>query len=742
MTRNHGPAARVGVDVGGTFTDFVVLEPGRLTVRKRLSTPHDPAVAVLSGLDSLGVDSQIPIAHGSTVATNALLERRGARVALITTRGFADVLEIGRQARPQLYDLRPTRPPALVPRSLRFEVDERMDRHGRPRRPLSDEQVAAVVACVVASGATAAAVCLLFSFANPAHEQAIGTALQRAGIDVSLSSDILPELREFERTSTTVANAYLRPVVTAYLEQLTAVLGSRLWVMQSDGTTVPPDRLAVRPVQAVLSGPAGGIVGALAVARAGGRAAHQSGTDGGRGGAALVGRRNILTLDMGGTSTAVAFCPGAPVLETQHEIGGVVLNLPMLAIHTVGAGGGSIARRDVAGGLHVGPASAGASPGPACYGRGGTAPTVTDANLVLGRLHPDWRLGGEVRLDSASARVAVLSLGDDTPRSDRTADAEAVTLANAIIRVVNAHMARALRVISIERGYDPRRCALVAFGGAGPLHAAALAEALDIREVIVPRYPGVLSAVGTALAEVERSYSRTVMLTVERAAGTELLPGTPGASSSDPPDAPETAAVATALADAYADLERQASSELRATLGPVRLELRRSLDCRYQGQSHELLVAAGRTRRVRAGGTPASQAGNKPRAELRALQALQAAVRSFDRLHRRRYGYDQADRAVEIVTIRLRARHLQPSVALPEAPRDQQRGEPAPAGHTVLWDDAQPVTAPIFEREHCGPGTHLVGPALIVQADATTVLPVGWAAQADRYGSLLLRRYA
>ena len=720
MARNHGPAARVGVDVGGTFTDFVVLEPGRLTVRKRLSTPHDPAVAVLSGLDSLGVDSQIPIAHGSTVATNALLERRGARVALITTRGFADVLEIGRQARPQLYDLHPTRAPALVPRSLRFEVAERMDRHGRPRRPLSDEQVAAVVACVVASGATAAAVCLLFSFANPAHEQAIGTALQRAGIDVSLSSDILPELREFERTSTTVANAYLRPVVTAYLEQLTAVLGSRLWVMQSDGTTVPPDRLAVRPVQAVLSGPAGGIVGALAVARAGGR-------------------RNILTLDMGGTSTDVAFCPGAPVLETQHEIGGVVLNLPMLAIHTVGAGGGSIARRDVAGGLHVGPASAGASPGPACYGRGGSAPTVTDANLALGRLHPDWRLGGEVQLDRAAARAAVLSLGDDTPRSDRTADSDAVTLANAIIRVVNAHMARALRVISIERGYDPRRCALVAFGGAGPLHAAALAEALDIREVIVPRYPGVLSAVGTALAEVERSYSRTVMLTVERVAGTELLPGTPGANSSDPPDAPETAAVATALADAYADLEHQAISELRATLGPVRLELRRSLDCRYQGQSHELLVAAGRTRRVRAGGTPTSQPGDKPTAE---LQALQAAVRSFDRLHHRRYGYDQADRAVEIVTIRLRARHLQPSVALPEAPRDQQRGEPAPAGHTVLWDDAQPVTAPIFEREHCGPGTHLVGPALIVQADATTVLPVGWAAQADRYGSLLLRRYA
>ncbi len=700
-TTSYGPAARVGVDVGGTFTDFVVLEPGRLTVRKRLSTPHDPAEAVLHGLEGLGVGTDVPIAHGSTVATNALLERRGARVALITTRGFADVLEIGRQARPQLYDLRPTRPPALVPRALRFEVDERMDRHGRPQRALSDEQVAAVVAQVVASEATAAAVCLLFSFANPAHEQALGAALQRVGIDVSLSSDILPEFREFERTSTTVTNAYLRPVVASYLEQLTAVLGSRLWVMQSDGTTVPPDRLAVRPVQAVLSGPAGGIVGALAVARAGGR-------------------RNILTLDMGGTSTDVAFCPGALVLETQHEIGGVVLNLPMLAIHTVGAGGGSIARRDVAGGLHVGPASAGASPGPACYGRGGTAPTVTDANLVLGRLHPDWRLGGEVRLDRAAARAAVLSLGDDTPRSERDADAAAVPLANAIIRVVNAHMARALRVISIERGYDPRRCALVAFGGAGPLHAAALAEALDIGEVIVPRYPGVLSAVGTALAEVERSYSRTVMLTVERGAA-------------------EQAAVAAALADAYADLERQASSELRAALGPVRLELRRSLDCRYQGQSHELLVTAGRTRRVRAGRGPARKPEDKPGAE---LQAIQAAVRSFDRLHRRRYGYDQADRAVEIVTIRLRARHLQPGMTLPEAPRDQPGGAPATAGQTVLWDDAQPVTAPIFEREQCGPGTHLVGPALIVQADATTVLPGGWSAEADRYGSLLLRRYA
>ncbi len=688
MARNHGPAARVGVDVGGTFTDFVVLEPGRLTVRKRLSTPHNPAVAVLSGLEHLGVGPHIPIAHGSTVATNALLERRGARVALITTRGFADVIEIGRQARPQLYELHPTRPPALVPRSLRFEVDERMDRHGRPRRPLADEQVAAVVSQVVASGATAAAVCLLFSFANPAHEQAVGAALRQAGIDVSLSSDVLPEFREFERTSTTVANAYLRPVVMSYLEQLTAVLtATRLWVMQSDGTTVPPDRLAVRPVQAVLSGPAGGIVGALAVARAGGR-------------------RNILTLDMGGTSTDVAFCPGAPVLETQHEIGGVALHLPMLAIHTVGAGGGSIALRDAAGGLHVGPASAGASPGPACYGRGGTAPTVTDANLVLGRLHPDWRLGGEVRLDRAAARAAMLSLGADT---------DAVTIATAIIRVVNAHMARALRVISIERGYDPRQCALVAFGGAGPLHAAALAEALDIQEVIVPRYPGVLSAVGTALAAVERSYSRTVMLTVERDTRAEPV-------------------VATALANAYDELERQASAELHATLGPVRLEFRRSLDCRYQGQSHELLVSAGRTRRGRAGGTPASQPGDKPRA------ALQAVVRSFDRVHHRRYGYDQPDRAVEIVTIRLRARHLQPSVALPEAPSARQSGPPTPAGHTVLWDDAQSVTAPIFEREHCGPGTRLAGPALIVQADATTVLPAGWSAQADRYGSLLLRR--
>ena len=561
-----------------------------------------------------------------------------------------------------------------------------MDRNGRPLRSLSDEQVNAVVAQVVASGATAAAVCLLFSFANPTHEQAIGTALQRAGMDVSLSSDVLPEFREFERTSTTVANAYLRPVVAAYLEQLTAVLGSRLWVMQSDGTTVPPDWLAHRPVQSVLSGPAGGVVGARATARA-------------------AGRLNILTLDMGGTSTDVAFCPGTPVLEKQHEIGGVVLNLPMLAIHTVGAGGGSIARRDVAGGLHVGPASAGAAPGPACYGRGGAAPTVTDANLVLGRLHPDWRLGGEVRLDPDAAREAVMALGD------QAADTDAATLAIAIVRVVNANMARALRVISVERGYDPRQAALVAFGGAGPLHAAALAEALGIREVIVPRFPGVLSAVGSALAEVQRSYSRTVMLTVER-------------------DAREQSRIATAMANAYDELERQASAELHATSGSACLELRRSLDCRYEGQSHELLVAAGRPRRVRTAKatTPASQPF-----------ALQEAVLTFDRVHHRRYGYHQPQRAVEVVTIRLQARQLRAGLALPDVPLARDSA-PLPAGHTVLWDDAQSQQAPVFEREMCRPGTGLAGPALIVQADATTMLPAGWSARADRYGSLLLRR--
>lgn len=683
----NGQLARVGVDEGGTFTDFVVLESGRVTVEKRLTVRNAPTMVVVGGLQNLGVGSEVPVVHGSTLATNALLERRGSRVALVATRGFGDVLEIGRQSRPDPFDLYPIRSPVLVPRSLRFEVDERINRHGLPTRALSDEQVTAVVSDVLATGARSVAVCLLFSFANPAHEQAIGLGLQRAGLDVSLSSDIVPEFREFERTSTTVANAYLRPVLAAHLEQLKSAVGRRLWMMQSDGTTVPPDWLAARPVRAILSGPAAGVVGALAVARA-------------------AERQNILTLDMGGTSTDVAFCPGAPILETQHEIGGIALNLPMLAIHTVGAGGGSIARRDVAGGLHVGPVSAGADPGPACYGRGGTAPTVTDANVVLGCLSRDAPLGGQVWLDYDLAKESVMSL------TDTTDDTDPITLATAVIKVVNAEMARALRAISIERGDDPRQCSLVAFGGAGPLHAAALADVLDIPEVIVPRYPGVLSALGAALARVERSYSRTVMVSVNAHIRNQSLP-------------------AFTISQAYEEMERLASSELHSKLGTVPLQATRSLDCRYDGQSHEMPVPAGSPRSFIAGNGPVPP---------NTLLDLDEVVSLFNRLHKRRFGYQQLDRTVEIVTVRLRVRHIEPSMALPAAPLTTGNDIPCPSRKTVLWEKGHMVEAPIIEREQCGPETALNGPALVVQQDATTLIPSGWLGKTDPQGSLLLSR--
>ncbi len=479
----------IGVDIGGTFTDFVLFVDGKLTVHKVPTTPDDHARAMLAGLAELGAAAgQGPVVHGTTVATNALLERKGARTALITTRGFRDVLEIGRQNRPDLYALEPQKPPPLVPRELRLEVAERVDHKGRVLQPLDMASVDAAIAELQRLGAESVAVCLLFSFLYPEHEATIAARLEAAGFAVSASHRILPEFREYERTATTVANAYVSPVLNRYLTNLEAKLPAELGplrVMQSNGGVITAKAAKAAAARTVLSGPAAGVVGA----------AYMAG---------LSGYTDLITLDMGGTSTDVALVPGRLRETSEATVGDVPVRLPMLDIHTVGAGGGSIARLDAGGALRVGPQSAGADPGPACYGKGDQI-TVTDAHVLLGRVAPTQFLGGRMALDRPRAERLMADLA-----ARMGMDAERA--ANGVLRVANAIMEKAVRVISVERGYDPRRFTLVAFGGAGPLHACELAEGLGIPRVLVPRSPGVLSALGMLAADVMKDYSQTVML--------------------------------------------------------------------------------------------------------------------------------------------------------------------------------------------------------------------------------------
>ncbi|MDN5697990.1 MAG: hydantoinase/oxoprolinase family protein, partial [Rubrobacter sp.] len=481
---------RLGVDVGGTFTDLVALGGGRVVTAKVPSTPQDQSEGVMSAIRASGVAAEdvLAFAHGMTVATNALLERRGARTALVTTEGFRDVLEIARQNRPSLYDLSASPPPALVPRELRFTVRERMGPDGEIS-PLDEQSLWRTVEALREAEVESVAVCLLFSFLYPDHERRVGEALREAmpGAHISLSSEVLPEFREYERFSTTAADAYLGPRLAAYLGGLSGkVRGARMpepLVMRSSGGVVELEAASRSAASCVLSGPAGGVVGAAHVATA-------------------SGYRDLLTFDMGGTSTDVAPVIGGEALTTTEAgVSGVPIKLPMVDIHTVSAGGGSIAWADAGGALRVGPHSAGAEPGPAAYGAGGEEPTVTDANLFLGYLRDGAKLGGELTLDSALAERALSKLG-------HRLGLDALQTALGVVSVANAEMVRALRLVSVERGLDPREFALVAFGGAGPLHACDLALELGRSTVLVPEAGGVLSALGLAVADLRRDYVR------------------------------------------------------------------------------------------------------------------------------------------------------------------------------------------------------------------------------------------
>jgi N-methylhydantoinase A len=671
----------IAIDTGGTFTDCVWVERGQARMLKVFSTPADPSRAIVEALEKIGQRNAIVLLHGTTVGTNTLLQRKGARVALITTAGFEDAIEIGRQARPKLYDFFFDRVEPLVPADLRFGVDERTASDGEILQAPSEQDLESLVDRLHEKHPEAIAVSLLFSFANPKNENAAVHTLEKLGLPLSVSHQIFPEFREYERTSTVVVNAYLQPVMQHYLESLdrrtrssmqSGAAQSRIFVMQSSGGITALSSAARESVRTVLSGPAGGVVGAAALAR-------------------RSGFERIISFDMGGTSTDVALVDGEARASNQAEIAGFPIGVPMLDIHTVGAGGGSIARFDAGGALRVGPESAGADPGPICYGRG-AQPTVTDANLLLGRLQPQRFLGGDFTLDLERTRRLV---AEWLKRYGSKLTPE--QFAAGIIRVVNATMEKAIRVVSIERGYDPRDFALVAFGGAGPLHACELAGALSIPRVIVAALPGALSAFGILVSDVVKDYSRTVLWRVID--GLEIG----------------------RLEREFAALRRRAETDFRDEKWKGAFTHQRSVDVRYQGQGYELNVPYTRN-----------------------------LIRDFHREHQRRYGYNYPTGEVELVTLRLRATVKSPQAGLAKRGSTVHVGtgalaRPGRARPGKVSLDRAPVffsekrhAAAIFSRDSMPIGRKYFGPAIITEYSATTAVPPDMRFKSERSGNLII----
>ncbi|HEY6359175.1 MAG TPA: hydantoinase/oxoprolinase family protein [Vicinamibacterales bacterium] len=651
---------RLGIDTGGTFTDLVELGPDGLSVHKLRSTPDDPSRAILDGIETMArTTTGLDVVHGSTVATNAVLERKGARVALVTTEGFEDVLRIGRQTRPELYNFLVPAPRPIVAPDLTFGIKERLDASGRTLVRVDDLALDRLAASLQAASVDIVAVCLLHAYANPAHERQVADRLRRAGLTTSMSHEVLPEYREYERWSTTVVNAYVTPIIDRYLGALeTRLSGSRLLIMQSNGGSISAGAARAQAVRTVLSGPAAGVVGARTVARA-------------------AGFRRIISFDMGGTSTDVSLIDDAVATSTESKIGDFPVRLPVIDIHSVGAGGGSIAFVDAGGALRVGPRSAGASPGPVCYGVG-TELTVTDANLLLGRLDPERFLGGRMTLDVDRARSVARALAAEL-RMDP------LTLAEGVVRVANANMERAIRVVSVERGHDPRRFALLAFGGAGGMHACEIAERLEIGSVVLPRFAGVLSALGMLAADVTRDYSASVL---------------------EPSDAMSVAALDRRFGPLVAAARRDLLAE---GFKRTRQAISRLVDIRYVGQSYEITVPCGPTYR-----------------------------RAFDRRHERLYGYANPDRPTEIVNVRVSATGLTEKPKLPFT-RPRRAVVARPASRRPGRFGGRSVTVSFYRWEALAPGAGGAGPAVITGGEATAVIPPGFRFQVDGFGNLVAR---
>ena len=658
----------LGVDVGGTFTDFSIRndETGEVFIHKRPSTPDDPSKAIIDGfrelLEKTSVDCNTVtrFAHGTTVATNALLQRKGGQLALITTRGFRDLLEIGRQVRPKVYDLQIDAPPPLIPRHQRFEINERIDSKGEIITPLDDAEIAKIIEEIKGlEDIDGVAVCLLFSFLNPEHEQKLGAAIRKAmpDLSVSLSSEVHPEFREYERFSTAVINAYLQPEVGRYMENLKDGIAldapaAKLGIFQSSGGLTSVERASQFPVRMALSGPAAGVVG-------GAQCAIKSDIG------------DVITLDMGGTSTDVCVIrEGKADLANMRDIAGFRIRLPMVDINTVGAGGGSIAHIGRDGLMKVGPISAGAVPGPACYGHGGTEPTVSDANLVLGRL-PEQLVGGGLTLDRDKAAAVIAPLANHLGLS-----LEETALG--IIGIVNSNMTRAIRAVTVERGYDPRDFALMPFGGAGGLHAIDVAESLLIKRILIPRSPGILCAEGLIVADLQESFVATQRTPLDG----DLEP------------------VRSVLAEL---IERAMPWFDDEGAGSISQSLMLQIDMRYIGQNYELSVPAG------------DMLLSPDLPETNLLKTL------FFEAHERSYGHHDADAAVEIVNIRLQA-----IASLPEmkSVKASPSAAPEPIEYRDVWFDQDgAIRTPIFDRAALSPGFTHEGPAIFTQTDATTLMP-------------------
>ena len=643
---------QIGIDTGGTFTDFVIFDGTNILTYKLPSTPSDPSQAILEGLGAIiGEDpDSAEIVHGTTVATNALLERKGARVVLITTKGFEDVIEIGRQNRADLYNvfLAPNKP--LVEKKLRLGIKERTSYDGKVLTKLDTTDLQKLLSKLKRIKPEVIAISFLHSYANPDHENRVADFLKPLGLPISVSSSILPEFREYERTSTVVTNAYLVPKVGTYMKNLSGSLThSKLSIMQSNGGVVSPEQAGSEPVRVILSGPAGGVVGGFKVAES-------------------IGYDRVITYDMGGTSTDVALCNVQPGFSTETRIDGIPIKVPMIDVTTIGAGGGSIAYFDSGGALKVGPRSAGADPGPACYGKG-TDVTVTDANLVLGRVKPERFLGGRMKV---FPKKAVSSLKKLSKQQGLTVE----ELAEGIIQVANANMERALRVISIGRGYDPRDFALLSFGGAGGLHACELAKSMDISTVIFPMNPGVLSALGMLMADTFKDYSQTVFLHSE--------------------DTNQSV-----FETAFGELEHKALLDFSGD----RIKYERSLDARYRRQAHEITIPYKKN-----------------------------YVSLFHRIHNQMYGYKKPRSDVEIVTIRLRAVVKKKKLSLPAL--YMKKKDVQFIDEKIVYKGKN-VRVKSYNRDTFYPGYKFSGPGVVLEDTSTLFVPPGYKCLIDEFGNII-----
>jgi N-methylhydantoinase A len=680
---------RIAIDTGGTFTDCVYLKGGVPQVLKLSSTPDDPARSVLDAVRQIAGNSQAEVRHGTTIGTNALLERRGARVAFITTAGFEDTIAIARQARDHLYDWMATPAPCIVAPALRFGLAERVSAEGRILLSPSRRELARLCRAVRSSGAESVAVSLLFAFANPKNERALATALRNLGLPVSISHTILPEFREYERAATVVVNAYLSPKVGSYIRRLESEINRKargsLYVMQSSGGIISAKVAASEPVRTVLSGPAGGVIGARWISQ-------------------LAGFDRIISFDMGGTSTDVSLIDSrGPQITNESRISDIPISIPVLQIHTVGAGGGSLARFDRGGILRVGPESAGANPGPICYERG-EQPTVTDANLMLGRLDAELALAGSVKLDQARTRRFM--------QKHYAQLASIEDFASGIVRLCEAEMEKAIRLISVERGHDPREFTLVAFGGAGPLHACSLARALGIPRVLVPIMPGALSALGILGADVVRDYSRTVMIPVSAASEKTITRDSPATSAKTRrPLRLRAFGLGAAkdfrLNDHFSQLEAQAAAEFKKE--GLRAAAVRSADLRYAGQGYEINVPAG-----------------------------QEMFTDFHNAHRQVYGHADERRPVEIVNVRVRMIAASKPIELPHRQAGPPDAAKAVIKHKKVMFDDRWLETPVFDRSQLAPGHSFQGPAIVHEYSATTVVPPGCRVNADKFSNLII----